>query len=299
MMTAELEMDATLTSQLMKSLFSKGSVIALNLAGGLAFRLFSKPWSAPTLSEREKAMALIGKRQLSAAKKFRVLSGRYNVRAYHFANRCRAGTVILVHGWTSQASHMAGLVTPLIDQGFSVVCFDLPAHGESSGMTTNIVDCAKALQSVASLSSDIHGVVAHSFGGPVTGLALTEGPSGNPVFDVKKIALLASPNANACLTRAFGDAIGLQGQAQSDFEAEFEALCDCQLDHFTGSKYFSRIDRPMLVLHVDNDCEISQTHGLRYGDLGRCDFVSLKNVGHRDILYVPEVGERIGRFMAS
>ena len=292
-------MDATLTSHIVKSLFSIGSLIAPTLAGNLAFQLFGKPWPAQASSAREKALAVVGTQQLAGANRFRVSCGRSDVQAYHFPNRSRAGTVILVHGWTSQASHLMGLLAPLMEQGFGVVCFDFPAHGESRGTTTNIIECAKALQCVASLFSDIHGIVAHSFGGPVTALALAGSPSRNMAFDVKKIALLASPNESAFVIHAFEDAIGLQPQAQSDFEAKFEALCECPLDHFTGSKYFSRIDRPMLVLHGDNDCEIPQTHGLRYGDLGRCDFVSLKNVGHRDILYVPEVGERIGRFMAS
>jgi pimeloyl-ACP methyl ester carboxylesterase len=106
-------------------------------------------------------------------------------------------------------------------------------------------------------------------------------------------------HADSHITRLFGDAIGLKSQAQCDFEAEFEALCGCPLEQFTGSHYFSRIDRPMLVLHGDNDCEIPHAHGLRYGELKQCDFVSLKDIGHRDILYAPEVGERVGRFMAS
>jgi pimeloyl-ACP methyl ester carboxylesterase len=286
-------------SRLLKSLFAAGSLVAPALTGNLAFRLFHRPWPAQIQSRREKELALIGLQKLAEANKFSVFCGHIDVQAYHFPVTNHRGTVILVHGWTSEASHLMGLVAPLMDEGFSVVSFDLPAHGQSGGTKTNVVECARALQSVASLFSEIHGVIAHSFGGPVTGLALAGETCGKPGFDVRKITLISSPNEAEFLTRAFGDAIGLKSQAQINFEAEFEALCDCPIKQFTGSDYFSRINRPMLVLHGDNDCEIPHAHGLRYGELETCDFVSLKDLGHRDILYAPEVGERVGRFMAS
>ena len=292
-------MNATLSSQLMKSLFSAGSLIAPGLAGNLAFRLYNQPRPATSLSALEKEIALIGLQKLAQANKFRVSCGSTEVQGYHFPRKAPKGTIILVHGWTSQASHLMGLVAPLMEQDFSVVSFDFPAHGQSSGHTTNIVECAKALQCVASLFAEIHGIVAHSFGGPVTGLALAGVSAGKPGFEVGKIALIACPNEAAYITRGFGDAIGLTPKAQNDFEAEFEALCECPLESFTGSHYFSRIDRPMLVLHGDTDCEIPHAHGLRYGELEHCDFVSLKDIGHRDILYTSEVGERIGQFMAA
>jgi pimeloyl-ACP methyl ester carboxylesterase len=290
---------ATLTTSMVKSLFSAGSRVAPALMGSLAFRLFSKPSRAQPLCEYEREMALIGLQKLAQACQFRVALGFADVQAYHFPTKRHKGTVILVHGWTSQASHLMGMVEPLIERGFSVVLFDLPAHGRSSGSTTNIVECARALQAVASLFRDVHGIVAHSFGGPVAALALGGISPGTSGFDVKKIALIASPNESAYVTGVFGGAIGLNSQAQCDFEAEFEALCDCPLEDFTGLKYFSRIDRPMLVLHGDHDDEIPHAHGMRYGELVQCEFVSMKDIGHRDILYAPEVGRRIGQFMAA
>ena len=41
--------------------------------------------------------------------------------------------VLLVHGWDSRGSHLAGYVEPLVRAGFAVTLFDLPAHGDSGG----------------------------------------------------------------------------------------------------------------------------------------------------------------------
>src|SRR5262245_29582359 len=48
--------------------------------------------------------------------------------------------VLLVHGWGSRAAWMEKLVGPLVESGRHVVAFDLPAHGESPGTMTNIVE---------------------------------------------------------------------------------------------------------------------------------------------------------------
>ena len=291
-------MKANFTPQLVKSLFSAGSHIAPYVTANLAFWLFCYPRTAE-LSKEQSKLVVHGRSKLAEAENFHVSFGQITIQAYHFSSKNPKGTILLVHGWTSEASHMMALVDPLLKSRYDVVCFDLPAHGKSTGRLTNLVECAKALQAVASLFANIHGIVAHSFGGPVTALALAGLPGNWTGFDVDRIALIASPNESAYVTHTFGVALGLSHQAQSNFETTFEHLCDCELRNFTGSKYFLRINRPLLVLHSTDDCEIPYEHGLHYQDLPQCQFVSLEHLGHRKILYSLAVGEHIARFMAS
>ena len=287
-----------ITRQLMKALFSTGCFIAPSAAASLAFWLFCHPRTAE-LSEEQSQMAVSGRSKLAQAIKFSISVGPSEVQAYLFSTNNSRGTILLVHGWTSEASHMMALVDPLLGRRFNVLCFDLPAHGKSTGRATNLVECARALQAVASLFSNIHGIIAHSFGGPVTALALAGLPTNNPGFDVDKIALIASPNESAYVTQIFGDALGLSPQVQRGFEAVFEKLCNCHLEDFTGSKYFSRINRPLLVLHSKDDSEIPYEHGLHYRDLPQCQFVSFEDMGHRSILYAPQVSDCVAQFMDS
>jgi pimeloyl-ACP methyl ester carboxylesterase len=291
-------MNANFSPQLVKTLFSAGSYVAPSITGNLAFWLFCYPRAAE-LSKDQTRLAEYGRSKLAEAIKFHVSFEQITLQAYHFSNKNPKGTILLVHGWTSEASHMMALVDPLLKSGYDVVCFDLPGHGKSSGRVTNLVECAKALQAVASRFANIHGIVAHSFGGPVTALALAGIPGDRTRFDVDRIALIASPNESAYVTQTFCDALGLSQQAKCNFETTFETLCDCDLGDFTGSKYFSRINRPLLVLHSTDDVEIPYEHGLHYRDLPQCQFVSLDHVGHREILHSSAVGENVARFMAS
>jgi pimeloyl-ACP methyl ester carboxylesterase len=280
-----------------RTAFSAASMLAPTLAAEMAFRLFSTPGIAGGLSSEQKTLADQAKQRLAGSELIRLTHAAGET--YHFSARClngRRGTVVIVHGWTSAALYMLAFVDPLLALGFDVVCFDLPAHGRSTGRTTDLRQCARALQLVAARIQDVYGIVAHSFGGPVTALALDDDGASN--LDIRKIALLAAPNAAADVIRSFGGSLGLRPEAQNQLETEFETLCECPLGEFTGSKFFSRINCPMLVLHGRDDHDVPYRHGLAYQALPNCQFVPLNSTGHRDILSSAQAVRLVSEFMA-
>ena len=142
-------------------------------------------------------------------------------------------------------------------------------------------------------------IAAHSFGGPVTAVALSRAFEDARAIDVRKIVLLASPNEAADLVRNFGDSLGLNELAQIELEREFEIICGCRLADFTGSKFFGRLGHPLLVVHSEDDAEVSFQHGLAYRSLPNCKFVPLNGVGHRDILYSSKAIRCVTRFLSQ
>ena len=58
----------------------------------------------------------------------------------------RGPRVLLVHGWDSRGSHLAGFVEPLLRAGFSLTLFDMPAHGDSDGEHGSVVLVLFALE---------------------------------------------------------------------------------------------------------------------------------------------------------
>jgi len=99
--------------------------------------------------------------ELNAMEKFRVNSGDYDIACYKKGEGAKA---LLVHGVYSRASKMLPIINALVDAGYCVVSFDLPAHGESSGQYYNVAICADAISEILKVESDIESVVAHSFG---------------------------------------------------------------------------------------------------------------------------------------
>jgi pimeloyl-ACP methyl ester carboxylesterase len=83
--------------------------------------------------------------------------------------------VVLLHGWGGSAGQLRGFVEPLVHAGYTAVAFDAPGHGDSSGKRTSLPGFAQALMQVARELGPVHAVIAHSFGGAGTSLAIARG----------------------------------------------------------------------------------------------------------------------------
>jgi pimeloyl-ACP methyl ester carboxylesterase len=93
--------------------------------------------------------------------------------------------VLLVHGWAGKAAQFFALIGALREHGFSVVAFDAPAHGNSSGDFASGPAFARAARMVDELHGPFYGVVAHSLGAAGTVIALAHG------LKVQRVVLLA------------------------------------------------------------------------------------------------------------
>lgn len=80
--------------------------------------------------------------------------------------------VLLMHGWGGARAQMTGLVAPLISSGFRVVAYDMPAHGDSDGTLTTILQMAPTMELVRRHAGEFDAIIAHSFGTLVTSYAV-------------------------------------------------------------------------------------------------------------------------------
>ncbi len=267
--------------------FSTISHISPQLAGRLALLLFSTPLPTGRLSPAERRLEQRAKARLASAERLTVAASAGTVVAYKLGKRA-AGTgrtILLVHGWMSGARYMLALAEELVAAGDEVICFDLPAHGESSGRVTNLAKCAQALLAVAAQCGPVNMIVAHSFGGAVTayatsvlGLKLTG--------DDARIILLASPNRLAVVTQRFGAAIGLSDSARRTYEQRLVAPIGGDLDALDGNRLYAATGLPLFVIHCEDDAEVAFSEGERFAEMGEQARVTrLNNLGHRRILY--------------
>ena len=83
-------------------------------------------------------------------------------------------TVLLMHGWGGARAQMTGFVDPLLSAGYRVVAYDQPAHGESDGKTTNVLEIAPTMDLVMQREGKFDAIIAHSFGTLITSYALVK-----------------------------------------------------------------------------------------------------------------------------
>jgi pimeloyl-ACP methyl ester carboxylesterase len=200
------------------------------------------------------------------------------------------GTVVLAHGWTSEAAFMAAFTEPLRRSGMRVVAFDFPAHGLSAGRRTNLADCARAMLAVCDHYGPIDGVVAHSFGGFVALLVAEGGPPIDHAHHIGRFVLISCPNKLSEVTRNFGKAHNLNPQAQRVYERHLERVGHRSVETFSAAALLSNVDRPVTIIHGRDDDEVTFRNA---EDIAAAHpsarLMPFDGIGHRNILFAPPV----------
>lgn len=269
--------------------FAELSRAAPWLAGELAYRRFC----TPVLSERRTAdhalLAARARHHLRRAEWLRLdtPAGRVQVYVYEPDRGITVrGTVMVVHGWTSEASFMTALAEPIRRAGWRTVLFDCPAHGLSDGRRTTLVDSARAALVVAEAFGPVHAFVTHSFGSLVSLLVAEGGPPLLRRVVPDRFVLVAAPNRLSDVTAHFGRHIGLGARAQRAYERHLERIGGRPLAGFTSVAMLRATGRPALVVHARDDHEVPFRDAEAIVAANpRAELAAFDGLGHRKILY--------------
>ena len=258
------------------------------VAGDAAFRVFC----TPSISERRAA----NHRQLTERARYHLRNAHWarldtpvgEVQTYVFEpdQQIAPGIVLIVHGWTGESSFMTVMAEAIRRSGFRVALFDLPAHGLSSGRSTNLIDCARATVSVAEQLGPVHALVTHSFGGLIS-LVAAEGHAPMPgKLRTKHIALIASPNHLSDVTEHFSRHWGLDAVGRRAFEHRLERLGGRTLNCFAAAKLLPASGIRGLVIHAPDDADVPFrcAEEIVAGVPGM-ELHSFNGLGHRNILF--------------
>ena len=166
------------------------------LASLVVNRLFFMPFSKPPSAAEQRA--------LSNSERLSLPFRGKNLAAYAWGT---GPTVILLHGWSSNAGSMHHFVVPLLEAGFRVFAFDAPAHGASPGRMTDAVEYGEAIRAAIEMNNPVEGVIAHSFGAMAMLLLLAEEPG----LAIKAVVANNPPAELSTLIDIFADRLGLPG----------------------------------------------------------------------------------------
>lgn len=270
-------------------------------AGDLAFQRFC----TPRLSERRTAnhdtLVARARKHLAPARFRQIKTCEGLVSTYVFEPERGIGkTVLLVHGWTSEASFMTAMGEALRRSGFRIVLFDMPAHGTSPGSQVNLIACARALIDVVDKLGPIDYAVAHSMGGLAVLLAAGGGRPYRRACPLDGYVLISTPNDFRDVTRDFADRIGLSAAARRQYERHLERVANRDLRELSSARYLKRIGRPALIIHSDDDDEIPMSDAIAIAEAcPKVELKALSGLGHRKILFASDVTRSIVRYLRS
>jgi pimeloyl-ACP methyl ester carboxylesterase len=257
----------------------------------MAFRMFCTPELSHHRTRDHHLLTERARFHLRHARWERVATLAGDVCTYVYEpDEAPRGTVLLVHGWTSEAAFMTAFIEPLRRSGLRVVAFDFPAHGHSPGRRTNLAHCARAMLGVADHYGPIDAVVAHSFGGFVSLLVAEGGPPLPHAHPIQRFVLLACPNRLSDVTRNFGAQLGLGKNAQRVYEHHLERVGHRPVATFSSAELLRKTAAPALIVHGRNDREVPFVNAKEIASA--CPMARLmpfEGFGHRTILYAPPV----------
>lgn len=247
------------------------------LAGRLAARLFARPRRRPR-PDRERELIARGTR-------VPLPDGLH-------ATAWGAGpSVLLVHGWEGRGAQLGALVDPLVAAGYRAVALDGPAHGDSLGSTTTGPEFARALVATRDAVGSLAAVVGHSFGGFTSLLAVSRGLAAD------RIVTIGSPASVPEALRDFLRLIHLPERALPSMIRALEERVHAPMASFEVESFAPHIHVPVLVVHDTDDREVPYADGPRLAGLLGAKLLTTNGLGHRRILYAPEVVAAIVEFI--
>jgi pimeloyl-ACP methyl ester carboxylesterase len=158
--------------------------------------------------------------------------------------------VLLLHGWEGRGTQMGRFVGPFVSAGYRVIAVDLPAHGESPGVRTDLIECTEAVRKVGRDLGPLAAIVAHSFGGAITTLAIERG------LDAGRAVLIASPSSIDDVIRRFGELVGLPRPGMKAFRDALQRQTGVTLADVEIYERVSRLNVPALIVHDRRDTEV-------------------------------------------
>lgn len=205
--------------------------------------------------------------------------------------------VLLMHGWGGARAQMTGFVDPLLAAGYRVVAYDQPAHGESSGETTNLLEIAPTMDLIAQREGPFHAILAHSFGTLITSYALVERnfpPPARLVYFGAFNRLLDSLQRFQVLAKIPDEVMeGLGAMIYENFGRGV-------LDSITNESLAPQIEIPALMFHdrADNVTPVEDSRAVaRVWKQAR--LIETEGFGHRGALQSKEIHEQVIRFLTG
>ena len=273
------------------------------LAGRAAFRLFCRTPSARPKGKKAKAAHVAGSARLAGAERFTLkLAGGRKAHAYRLNGGAlgRRKRYLVTHGWGSSVEYMAELVSMLSATGAEVVALDFPGHGRSGGRFLHMGLAVETIAAAQARFGAFDAVIGHSFGGAALMVSAAGMLPGVAPVTAKKLVLIGAPSEMRWLFTDFGRMIGLRPQAQAALENEVHRVTGRRLGDFNAGEAAGGIGRPVLVIHAEDDKEVSPLHAKRYGVAGEGVRLFWANsFGHRRIVSAAPVFAAITAFLGE
>jgi len=225
---------------------------------------------------REGRIIPVYKKYLDTAEITETITTEVGETAAYIWNAKGSKTILLIHGWESNAARWDEVTPYLIEEDMRVVAIDAPGHGLASQQLFNMVDYADFIDCAVSKFKPKY-IVGHSLGGATLAFYLA-----NYEYEsIEKSILMAAPSELTGMMGDFGQALGLSTRSMKNIYQYFAATFNHEISFFSTREFCKKINFPTLVIHDKEDETVAVEDSISYHKiLKNSQLVVTEGYGH-------------------
>ena len=202
--------------------------------------------------------------------------------------------ILLVHGWSGRGTQLFKIADELLNNGYSTISFDAPAHGKSPGKTTIMVDFIATILEIEKQFGPFEAAIGHSLGGMSVLNAIKQG------LTVQHAVVIGSGDIVEDIIDDFIAKLQLKASVSKHLRMHFEKKYREKMNDYSAFLAAKETSIPVLVIHDNDDPEVPVKAGKHiYEHLKNGELLLTDGLGHRKILGNPKVMERIIQFIKN
>ncbi|MBJ6366920.1 alpha/beta hydrolase [Snuella sedimenti] len=208
-------------------------------AAKLAIKLFSTPKKGKKLSTEAHDF-------LDTALKEEINCNGTSIMSYRWIGKKE--TVLLVHGWESNAFRWKDLIENLKKLNYNIIALDAPAHGNSEGHIFNSLAYSECIYKVAKKFNTTI-IIGHSVGGMATVFAQYK----HQLTFIDKLVLLGAPSNFTGMFNRYKCMMGYSKKVSNAMDLFVLKHYDHHPNYFSAANFSKDIKAKGLIIHDKND----------------------------------------------
>jgi hypothetical protein len=277
--------------QYLRTKFKTIGKLSPSVAGKLAFNLFCTPYPK---YKKTKAPAIFHQ-----ANKLTVqVTGGLTIKGYEWKpNKPNGKTVLICHGYASYFYKFDQYIQPLLKNGFRVLGFDAPAHGQSEGKYINAAVYKDAVEHIIKAFGPIDHFMGHSLGGLTLALVAESMPN----QEAHKFVLIAPATKTTTTLDNYFNMMHLSEAVRAGFFANLSKLTPLPITYFEADRALENYKGLVLWVHDQGDrvCPIKDLEKFKAAAPENIKFLITKGLGHNKVYKTPEIVEQIVAFLSA
>lgn len=260
------------------------SYVSPKLTTSFVAKLFTTPIKHK-IPKREHAMEQNSRQQTIA-----IPSLKKEVVVYAYGKSPKK--VLLVHGWSGRGTQLVKIADELLKLGYMTISFDAPAHGKSKGNSSIMIEFIASILEMERQFGPFEFAIGHSLGGMSVLNAIKQ------QLQVKKAVIIGSGDIIQDIIEDFICKLNLKKSYAVLLKEYFELKYGGKMNEYSAYKAAQTIDVPILVIHDDEDDEVSVNAAYNIKKhLKRAELMITHGLGHRKILGDEAVLKKIKEFI--